>query len=143
MSRSMDLSDRQIARLLAAVGGHIGHRSTLDLLVFWGHYPNGWFGRRAIRPITLAPRREIEEALGSLVKDGVIECRYDGQEPYYSLTSDPSVREAVKELASLTTNARRYLLHLARGQRMTDGREPERRAQPRSERRESHWQTCR
>jgi len=90
---------------------HLTCRCRLDLLAFWGRYPGGWFGRAALRPLTRSSRKEIEQALDELVEEGVIECRRDGDVPYYTLTTDVRVRGAVKELARLTPNQRRYLLY--------------------------------
>ncbi len=104
---------RRIAVLRLILGDHLTSRSRLDLLVFWGRYPCGWFDRRAIRPHTRAPREEIEAALEELVGEGVVRRRRDGAVPSYALTEAGGIRRAVEELPRLTPNERRYLLHLS------------------------------
>ncbi len=103
--------ESRLAVLRRILGNHLTSRSRLDLLLFWGRYPGGWFGRAVIRPFTRSSRKEIQRALDELVAEGVIERRRDGDIPYYALTRDVRVRGAVKELARLTPNERRYLLH--------------------------------
>lgn len=117
MSFVPEPTGRRLAVLRLILEKHLTSRSRLDLLVFWGRYPGGWFDRAAIKPFTRASRREVEQALEELVAEGVIRCQRDGHVSYYALTEDVEVRGAVQELPRLTPNERRYLLHLSAHQR--------------------------
>ena len=106
---------RRLATLRLILGEFLTSRGRLDLLVFWGRYPCGWFDRRAIRPHTRASRDEMEQALEELVEEGVVRRRRDGPVASYALTEAGGIRRAVEDLARLTPNERRYLLHLSTG----------------------------
>lgn len=125
MSTDRQSGDSRLAVLRQILGSHLTCRSRLDLLVFWGKYPGGWFSRRAIRPFTQSSVNEVERALDDLVAESVIECRWDGDIPYYALTREVRIRRAVKELARLTPNERRYLLHQSMRQEAGSGDTPE------------------
>jgi len=105
--------NERVAVLQRVLGEHLTSRSRLDLLVFWGRYPGGWFGRRAVRPFTRSSRKDIERALDELVVEGVIQCRRDGGVSLYALTPDAGIRQAVQELPRLTRHERRSLLQEA------------------------------
>lgn len=111
MSAETEPTSSRVAILQRILGGYLTSRSKLDLLIFWGRYPGGWFGRRAVSPLTRASRRQIEDALDELVQEGVIHCRRDGAISLYALTRDVSIRRAVEELPRLTRSERRHLLH--------------------------------
>jgi DNA-binding transcriptional ArsR family regulator len=111
MSAKTEPASIRTAVLQRILGGYLTSRSKLDLLIFWGRYPGGWFGRKAVSPLTRASRRQIEEALDELVQEGVIECRRDGAMSLYALTGDPTIRSAVEELPRLTRTEHRDLLH--------------------------------
>jgi hypothetical protein len=110
MSAETEPTSSRVASLQRILGGYLTCRSKLDLLVFWGRYPGGWFGRRAVSPLTRASRRQIEDGLDELVQEGVIECRRDGAMYLYALTGDVSIRRAVEELPRLTRSERDHLL---------------------------------
>lgn len=111
MTRVTESTSSRVASLQRILGGYLTCRSKLDLLVFWGRYPGGWFGRRAVSPLTRASRTQIEDGLDELVQEGVIKCRRDGAMTLYALTRDVSIRRAVEELRRLTRSERDHLLH--------------------------------
>jgi hypothetical protein len=111
MTKGTEPTSSRVASLQRILGGYLTCRSKLDLLVFWGRYPGGWFGRKAVSPLTRASRKEIEQTLGELVQEGVINRRRDGAMSLYALTGDPAIRSAVEELPRLTRTEHRHLLH--------------------------------
>lgn len=123
MSSGSQSEDRRLTILRSILGRHLTSRSRLDLLVFWGRYPCGWFDRRAVRPFTRSSREEIEAALDELVEEGVLRCRRDGAVPSYALTDAGAIRRAVQELPRLTRSERRYLFPPSAHQR--EGRREE------------------
>jgi len=126
MSAGEQPETSRLAILQRILGSHLTSRSRFDLLLFWGRNPGGWFDRGAIRPFTRLSRQEIEESLEELAAEGVIRCQRDGHMAYYALSQDVGIRRAVKELARLTPNERRYLLHQClRRQSAEDKGEPD------------------
>lgn len=126
MSSTRQPAGRRLATLRLILGEFLTSRGRLDLLVFWGRYPCGWFDRRAIRPHTRASRDEMEQALEELVEEGVVRRRRDGPVASYALTEAGGIRRAVEDLARLTPNERRYLLHLSTGQDGASEEHPDR-----------------
>ena len=124
MSSTRQPASRRVAVLRLMLGEFLTSRGRLDLLVFWGRYPCGWFDRRAIRPHTRASRDEMEQALEELVEEGVVRRRRDGPVASYALTEAGGIRRAVEALARLTPNERRYLLHLSTGQEAASEKHP-------------------
>lgn len=104
---------RRLEGLGRVLGHHLSARAKLDLLLFWARNPGGWYTRRAIKPFSLLPRSQIDEALLALLEDGVVERREHNGVPFYALTENHGVRRAILELGRLTPNERRYLVHWA------------------------------
>lgn len=124
MSRELrDGVERQLERLGSVLGRHLTTRAKLDVLTFWGRHPGGWCSRRAVAPFSLASRHEIDESLAELVEDGVIQRRRSGDLNFFAPAEDGDLRGALMELARLTPNERRYLVHNARLQRGDDSHE--------------------
>lgn len=116
--------ERQLERLSSVLGRHLTTRAKLEVLTFWGRHPEGWCTRRAVAPFTLASRYEIDEALAELVEDRLLQRHQSGDLCLFALAEDGHVRRAVTELARLTPNERRHLLHRARLRGQDGRREP-------------------
>ncbi|MDP2674214.1 MAG: hypothetical protein Q8Q00_04815 [Dehalococcoidia bacterium] len=124
MSSTRQPASRRLTTLRLILGEFLTSRGRLDLLVFWGRYPCGWFDRRAIKPHTRASRVEIERALEELIEEGVVRRHRDGPVASYALTEAGGIRRAVEDFARLTPNERRYLLHLSTGQEAPSEKHP-------------------
>ncbi len=89
---------------------HLAQRSELELLLFWGRWPYGWFGKTAITPLSTMAGAELDRALLRLIEAGIVRSKEENGKSYYGLADDSRVRVAVSTLARLTPNERRYLL---------------------------------
>ncbi|MFQ5472419.1 MAG: hypothetical protein ACE5FA_06000 [Dehalococcoidia bacterium] len=116
MSPTAASNRARVATLANVLGDHLTSRPRLDLLLFLGRYPGGWYSRRAIDPLSVFPREAIGEALDGLVDEGVIETVQNGEVTYYRLTTDSRVRAAVIEMARLRRTDRRLLFRRCTGQ---------------------------
>jgi DNA-binding transcriptional ArsR family regulator len=73
----------------------------MELIAFWSRHPNKRFAAGAISCALDRRKRQTVKALRALVEAGLVDICMDREEPFYSLTSDSSLREPVLELASL------------------------------------------
>jgi len=75
----------------------------LELIQFFGWYPNARFSRLAILHALSAngERRSIERALRQLIDNGVVKTYSENNAPLYCLCDDASKREAALEMARL------------------------------------------
>jgi hypothetical protein len=68
----------------------------------------------------------MEQALEELVEEGVVRRRRDGPVASYALMDAGGIRRAVEDLARLTPNERRYLMHLSTRQDGASEEHPDR-----------------
>lgn len=75
----------------------------LELIQFFGWYPNARFSRVAVLHALSAngERRFIEKALKELIDKGVVKTYSENNTPLYCLSDDASKREAALEMARL------------------------------------------
>ena len=75
----------------------------LELMQFFGWYPNARFSRLAVLHALSAngERRCIEKALRELIDKGVVKTYSENNAPLYCLSDDVSKREAALEVARL------------------------------------------
>jgi hypothetical protein len=75
----------------------------LELIQFFGWYPNARFSRLAVLHALSAnsERRCIEKALKELIDKGMVKTYSENNTPFYCLSDDASKREAALELARL------------------------------------------
>lgn len=112
---------RQIAVLKRLVGSTENWRARFDLLVFLGRYPEGCYNRRALKPLTSCPPREVRSAVDQLVERGAIEVRREGAATYYLFTAGAEVRDTAKALGRLTPGKRQQVLDELLGAPADDG----------------------
>ena len=116
-------TERRLAMFQQLLGAGPTRRARLDILVFWGRHPGGWYSRAAITPWTRLSRQAIQCALQELVGEGIVETEGQWPEVYYRLAQDTENLALVKQLASLTPNERRLVLHHLKRADEEDGRQ--------------------
>ncbi len=95
MSPEMETTNR----VLDFARRHANSWLKLDLLCFWGKYPNARFTVGIIaRALGSERRADVEEALDSLVRDHLVDKRVDKGQPFYSLAGDAGSRECVLQM---------------------------------------------
>jgi len=76
---------------------------SLELIQFFGWYPDARFSRLAILHALSAggEKRYIEKALSELVDRGVVKTYSENETPFYSLSDDAATRKMATQLARL------------------------------------------
>lgn len=114
MSReSREAAEKRVEMLSQTIGRHLTTRAKLNVLTFFGRHPGGWCSRRAVAPLRLESRQEIDRALAELVEDGVLRRRQSGDLSLFAVAEGGHLRRAIIELSRLTPNERRRLVRWA------------------------------
>ncbi len=96
--------------LLAFLRQHVADPLEMELLAFWGRHLEQRLPRDVVAYAIQCNKLDLEKALGSMTKAGLIQSHVENSTVLYCLSPDDALRRLALEVASLGWQRRRDIV---------------------------------